>query len=358
MQSDITQTTQTDMAGKVTDYSVDPQNIDGVSDQKKNEWYYDKNFSKWLGYYKSIPEVKKPIDNYATWVVGKGIITDTGTQAVLDGITGWGEDNFLSIMWNMLVMKKVNGDSFAHIIRNEDTGTLINIKPLDPASMKSNTGGDGLIINYEQISKIEGKKPKEFQPHEILHLCNDRIADEIHGNSVIEACEWIILARNEAMADWKRISHRSTIRVLYVDEDDKERLANLKRDYAGAKESQDLLILPCKKGDAEFQDLNLPPVEAFLAWIRYLENAFYKAIGFPKSLTGDAEGIPESGGKMAYFNHMPIYNREVTDLEADLWNQVAIKVEFKEQATLTDSMNDTENKNKAQTGFQPSDTKV
>ena len=146
--------------------------------------------------------------------------------------------------------------------------------------------------------------------------------------------------------------------MLNVAENDKARRVELRKDYAEAIEKREVLSLPGKPSDAGFQDLDLPPVEAFLAWIRYLENAFYKAIGFPKSLTGDAEGIPESGGKMAYFNHMPNYNREVTDLQNELWNQVAIRVEFKEQASLTDSMNDTENKNRAQTGFQPSDTQI
>lgn len=355
MQTDITQTTQTNMESNVSDYSVDAQSIDGV--QGKTTWNYGEKFSDWLGYYKSIPEVRQPINNYATWVVGKGIVTDTRTEVILDNITGWGEDNFLSIMWNMIVMKKVNGDSFAHIIKN-DTGTLINIKPLDPASMKVTIGGDGIIDFYEQISKIKGKKPMTFKTNEILHLCNDRIADEIHGTSVIEAAEWIILARNQAMADIKRQTHRSMIRVLYVDEDDKARIANLKTDYAEAIDKGELLIIPTLEKDAKFQQLEVPAISAYLEYIRYLENAFYKAIGFPKSLTGDAEGIPESGGKMAYFNHMPVYNREVTDLQNDLWNQLAIKVEFKEQASLTDSMNDTENKNKAQTGFQPSDTQV
>ena len=304
METDITQTTQTDMTGTVSNYSVSPDSIDGVQDQKKNEWYYGDKFSIWLGYYRTIPEVKKPIDNYATWVVGKGIVTDTRTQAILDRITGWGEDNFLSIMWNMLVMKKVNGDAFAEIIGGQGEN-LINLKPLDPASMKVNVGSNGLIIDYEQINRVKGGKNKTFQQSQILHLCNDRIADEIHGNSVIEAAEWIVLARNQALEDLKRQTHRSMIRVLYVDEDDKTRLNNLKRDYAEAMNKGELLIIPTIKKDAEFQQLEVPAISAYLEYIRYLENAFYKAIGFPKSLTGDAEGIPESGGKMAYFNHMP-----------------------------------------------------
>jgi len=354
MQTDITQTTTTDLNNLVTDYSVATWSLDSPSGINETEWK-NTNFSKWLGYYRTIPEVRKPIGDYATWVVGKGITTDTRTQVLLDNLTGWGEDNFLSIMWNMLVVKKFNGDSYSEIMRN-DAGTLINLKPLNAGRMATITNPQGIIIRYDYT--LSDGKTKKFQPNEILHLCNDRIGDEIHGTSVIEAAEWIILARNQAMSDIKRVAHRSTIRVLYVDEQDKARLTELKRDYAEAMEKGEVLILPTLEKDAKFQDLQIPPIQAYLEWIRYLENAFYKAIGFPKSLTGDAEGIPESGGKMAYFNHMPVYNREVTDLQADLWNQLAIRVEFKEQATLTDSMNDTENKNKAQTGFQPSDTQV
>ena len=343
------------VASTRTDYSVPAQNLDSPSGTNETEWG-NKHFSKWLGYMKAIPEVSKPIGNYATWVVGKGIITDARTEAILNRITGWGEDNFLAIMWNMLVVKKFNGDSYAQIIRDPDTRTLINLKPLNAGRMKTITNPAGIIIRYDYT--LTNGKVKKFPPNEILHLCNNRIGDEIHGTSVIEAAEWLILARNEAMEDWKRISHRSTIRILYVEEDDPARRVELRKDYAEAIEKGEVLILPGKPSDAGFQDLNLPPVEAFLAWIRYIENAIYKAVEFPKSLTGDAEGIPESGGKMAYFNHMPNYNREVTDLQNDLWNQVAIRVEFKEQASLTDSISDTENKNNAQTGFQPSDTQI
>ena len=354
MQTDITETTTTSMDSTITDYSVAAQNLDSPSGLKETE-YKNTNFSKWLGYYRTIPEVRKPIGDYATWVVGKGVITDTRTQVILDNLTGWGEDNFLSIMWNMLVVKKFNGDAYSHIIRN-DAGTLINLKPLNAGRMTTITNPDGIIIRYDYT--LTNGKIKPFQPNEIFHLCNDRIGDEIHGTSVIEAAEWIILARNEAMTDIKRTAHRTTIRVLYIDEDDKERLTNLKRDYAEAMEKGEVLILPTLEKDAKFQDLQIPPIQAYLEWIRYLENAFYKAIGSPKSLTGDAEGIPESGGKMAYFNHEPIHAREVTDLQDDLWNQIAIKVEFNKQPSLKDSIETTENKNNAQTGFQPSDTRV
>ena len=356
MQNDITQTTTTDFQNDVADYSVDTATTDGVTEQEETI-IHNNDFTKWFGYYTKIPEVKKPIDNYATWVVGKGFTTDTRTQVLLENITGQGEDTFLSIMRNLLIVKKVNKASYAEVIRN-DKGTLINLKPLDPLSMQTILNQKGMIVRHEQLSKTKGKKPQTFKPEKILYMVNDRVADD-NGRSVIEACEWLILARNQLMADMKRISHLSSVRILYVEENDKARLSELKTELADGIEKGNVVIFTVKPGEAKFEDLTLPPIEAFLAQIRYYENAFYKAIGFPKSLTGDSEGVPESGGKMAYLNHEPIYNWEVTELEADLWNQLAIKVKFEKQASLTDSMNDTENKSINQTqASQPGDTQI
>ncbi len=354
---DISNATYSDMKGTVTNYSVDSKTTEGVSEQKENE-YTNPNFTKWYGYYDKIPEVKQPINNYATWILGRGYVAESSrTQAILDRISGMGNESFLEVMWNALVVKKFNGDSYTHVIYGDDDIDPINMKALDPSVMKHIVGDDGIIEKYEQTSKT-GKPPKDFKPHEILHLSNDRVADELGGTSVIKSAEWIILARNEAMADWKRISHRSTIRVMYIAYNDATTLATTKKNYAEAMEKGELLLLPVDPKDAQFEDLVLPPVEAFLAWIRYLENAFYKAIGFPKSLTGDAEGIPESGGKMAYVNHQPIYEREVLELETNLFNQLGIKIKFNRQDNMMTDINTQENKNHAQTGFQPNDVEV
>ena len=47
----------------------------------------------------------------------------------------------------------------------------------------------------------------KFEPEEIFHLSRERIADEIHGISVIDSVRDIIDARNEVMSDWKRVMH-------------------------------------------------------------------------------------------------------------------------------------------------------
>ena len=355
-QFDIRQTTTTSGLNP-TEFSVDAKQTDGVNSSGET-YRYSTDFPKWYGYYSSIPELKKAIQTSATWVLGQGFNSDTRNQVILENIIGSGEDSFLSIMWNMLVIKKVNGDSFAEIIRN-DKGTLINLKPLSPDRVKVVFSEKGVIIRYEYLGTKDGNANKKFKPSEILHFMNDRVADNTHGDSVVEALQWLIDSRQEAMVDWRRISHRSTIRVLVVDEDNTSKLNTLKTQYKEAIKNGELLILPGKPGEKVFQDLQLPPVEAFLAWIRYLENAFYKAVGVPKTIAGDAEGIPESGGKMAMLTHEPLYIREVTELESDLWNQLSLRITFKRQPSLQDNTQEQEGKNNNQTqASQPNDTGV
>jgi hypothetical protein len=345
MEKDITQTTQTDMEGKVTDFSVQGAVSDGVSQAGIN--YYDNpKFSEYYGYYKEIPELKKAIDAFATWVLGKGFNSEQETM--LERIDGRGDEDFLAVMWNMMVMKKVNGDSYAEIIRNE-RGDVVNIKPLSPQNLRTKFNKKGIIIGY-----VDRVTQKNIAKEKILHFSNDRTADEMGGTSIIPAVKWVIDAKNEAMRDWRRISHRSTIRILYVDEDNPTRLANLKKDYAEAIRDGELMILPTKKEDANFEDLQLPPVESFLAWLRYLDNQIFLATGVPKVIMGSVDSIPESGGKISYLTYEQIYSRETRELEADLWNQLAIRVTFNPPASIAEGVAD--EKSTEQTGFQPNDT--
>lgn len=356
-QQDIRSATTTSLSN-IDTFSVDSQVTDGVGSQEETTWEFS-DFAQWFGYYNEIPELKKAIQTYGTWVVGQGYETVSENDKVaLERITGMGEDDFMSILWNMLVMKKVNGDSFAEIVRTEDS-RLVNIKPLTPERMIVVFDRKGIIKEYRYKGTKVGDAYTTFQPHEIFHLVNDRVADQVHGDSVVAALKWLIDSRQEAMQDWRRISHRSTIRIIYAEEDNPTKLANMKTQYKDAVNKGEVMILPGKRTEYEAQDLNLPPVEAFLAWIRYLENAFYKAVGVPKTLAGDAEGIPESGGKMVVLTHEPTYIREVTALEADIWNQLAIRIKFNRQASLQDSAKETEDKNINQTqAAQPGDVQA
>ena len=196
----------------------------------------------------------------------------------------------------------------------------------------------------------EKEAKRELKPERILHLVNDRIANEIHGTSVVEACQWVIDARNEAMADKRRLLHRSTIRIIEVDSEDTIRLTTLKTQYAEAIKYGEVLLVP--KDNVSFP--NVPPISTseHSEWIRYLENFFYQAVGVPKIILGGAQEFTEASSKVGYLTFEPVYTREQAELEADLWNQLSIRIRFNRPPSLSGVLQSDEEKNTGQTGIQ------
>lgn len=355
--TNLSKITTTDLTNTETLFSVASKQPDSAGEQNETTWCNPK-FSAYFGYYKTIPELKKAIDALATWTAGKGYKCSPATKVILDHIKGWGEDSFQSILMNLLVMKKINGDSFAEIIRDDKKNTLINLKPLNPGTINIVTNKQGKIIRYEQIDKRTPKSaPVKFQPEEILHLSNDRVADEIHGVSVVEACEWVILARNEAMTDWRKVLHRNVVplRIIEVDTDNSTKITLLKTQYQEAINKGEVLVIP--KGNVEVKE-TAPILQDPQSWIRYLENFFYQAVGVPKIILGGSEEFTEASSKIGYLTFEQVYMTEQMLLEADLWNQLAIKIEFERPVSLKEELMGSEEKNTGQVGFQPKETQA
>lgn len=343
--------TTTSLNSSSLEYSVSSKTLDSGG-EKEYYWYFTDAAKNW-GYYKQIPELKKAIDALAMWVVGKGWDNYLTDYTTLGNIRGWGEDSFQSILWNLVVTKKVQGDAFAEIIV-DDNLDLINLKPLDPARMVIVTNEQGMIKRYEQI--VPNKDRIKYEPEEILHLCNDRVGDEIHGVSCIDACAWVILARNEAMDIYRKILKRSlALGVLYIDSDDSTKINSILNQYKQAIKNGEVLVLP--RDTAELKDAKVS-VQDFMSWIQYLENFFYQAVGIPKAVIGSSEMVSEGSQKIGYLSWEQTYMSEMTLLEDDLWNQLGIKITFKKPASIRNDVATNEMKNTSQTNFQPKDTSV
>lgn len=340
----------------VQDFKVDPLQTEGVNEAGET-WIEYPEFTKWFGNYRKIAKIKMAINAYATWVVGQGWASDNASVPILEGITGWGEDTFLSILWNMLVVKKFNGDAFAEIIRNPDTGTLLNLKPLDPSTMTTFLNEQGVIIRYEQRAKTgkEDTNPKVFQPNQILHLVNDRVADMARGTSAIEAVEWNTQAADEAKrAHRKMVKRNGIVRVIEVAIEDTTKINNFKKDWKDAIEKGDVLILP--KDVAEAKDWHGQlDTAGVVQWLNYLDDEFFMIIGVPRIIMGFSGEI-EGDAKMSYTAFAQIYKRESNELIDDIFNQLAIKITLNAPASITNEVSSNEAKNTSQVGFQPNDT--
>jgi len=343
---------------KHTDFSVDTQITDGIAEQKETRWS-NTDWGQNLGYYHEIPEVRAVIDAKATWTIGKGFSADPETTMLLDTIKGWGKDTFNTILENAIRTMHIGGDAYLHIIR-DDEENLINLKPLDPSVMVHIVGFDGQIKEYEQTSKVKGKKPKKFKPDEILHLVRNRVADEIHGVSMIKSLINIILMKNEAMADWKRVLHRNIdpLWIYHMDTDDPTEIAAFKVKMDAARGTGENMYIPKDVVVPEMvgvaPNANLNP----LAWIESLDDKFYQAAGVPKFILGGMGGITEAAVKTGYLAFQQTIEEHQLQIEEQILAQLNLVIELEFPASMENELLSDVKKDKETGVSKPSDTKA
>lgn len=345
----------TGLADSVQTFSVAAQHPDAPLNLQAETYWDFPNAAKYLGYYKTIPELKKAIDALAIWTVGKGYMCDNETKVKLWRWNGNGSDTVDTILFNLQARKKYQGDAFAEIIWDEDKLWPINLKPLFTGDVRVVYNSKGTIEYYEHRLASKNGKYRRIDIENMFHYTNDRVENEMHGVSIIDAVQWVIDARNEALNDKRVIMHRSlALGVLEIDSDNPTKRAEIKAKYSDAVKNGEVLVLP--KGTAELKDA--PQNDAdFISWIQYLENAFYQAVGVPRVIA-TSENYTEASSKVGYMTFEPIYTREQKELEAQLWKQLRIKVAFNRPPSLAGVMASDESKNTGQTSFQPSDMKL
>lgn len=348
---DTAATTTTSLKTGVKDFKVVGTHLD-EPDYTKEIWYDFPEADTYLNYYKKIPELKAVVDTLALWSMGKGVTTSARNQSLISNWSGWGEDTFMNIFWNLQVQKKVFGDAFAEIIRN-DKGIIINLKPLYVGNMRVVANKQGIIIRYEH--RVGQQPPRRFEPKDIFHVCNERIANEIHGTSMIEALQDIIDARNEALSDERKIRHRElALGVLKVDSDDATKITEITNKYKDAVKNGEVLVLP--KDVAELEDNANAPRDR-IQWLQYLDSFFYTISRVPKAIV-NAEGFSEASSKTGFMTFEPVYTKEQVEMEEDIWNQLAIRLKFNRPPSLHGVETENEQKNTGQIGIQPNETQL
>ena len=326
-----------DFKNTITDFSVDAVSTDGAFDQKETI-YDNEKWTQFLGYYKKIPELAAAIDAKATWTIGKGFKSNEITEMALSTIKGWGKDSFNTILENCVRTYHIGGDSFSEIIR-DNRGRLINLKPLDPGVIRIVANRKGLIIRYEQLDKTK-KAIKKFPPETIFHLARNRVADEIHGVSIIPAVEEIILMRNEAMADYQKLLHRNIfpVKIFHLDTDDTAKIAAFKVKADLAHTQGENMYIP--KGAVEVENSAVAPNSTLnpLPWIQQLNQYFFQATGVPQLIVGGSQEFTEASAKIAYLAFEQIIEEEQLFIEEQVLSQLNLEIDLEFPATLQNEM--------------------
>src|SRR3990167_118358 len=332
---DIGSAVTSDLTGRQEDFSVATQVLDNAQDQKETMWFDDK-WTQHLGYYKKIPELKTVIDVKERWTVGKGLFAEPEVELILDTIKGWGKDTFNSILDNLdrtLQISKIG--AFAEIILDED-GNLINLKPLDPGSMRVIVDRKGMIIRYEQISRFKGGKNITFKPEQIFHLTEDRLGDEIHSTCAIVALEETILIINEATADWRKMMHRNVhpLRIFKCDTDDESEIAALKTKIENGLKDAEFMLVPMKVLEHEVAAVAPNATLNALPWIEFNIRKFFQLCGVPDIITGVSSSFTEASSKIAYLGWQQTVEQRQLYIEEQVLSQLNLVINLKFPASL------------------------
>jgi len=341
--------TTTNLTNVVPDFIVSSKALDIAGQSKDGEyyWYFDKATQN-IGYYSQIPEIFSAANALATWAFGRGwTAKNTILKQELEHVSGMGKDTFEQICWNHEVMKLIAGDAFCQVKRKD--GKIINMIPISPERVRI-VFKDSRILRYDVWN---GTEWKSVSKEEMLHSSNKRIGDQVHGTSQIDACKWIIDARNEALVDGRLIQNRGkALGIAYYKTDNAGKILYANQQIEKAVKNGEMVGLP--EGTVEIREFPTKSIVDRQSWIQYLENFFYQTFGVPRSIAS-SDGTSEVGGKMGHVIFEPMYAKEQREFEADLWGQQAIEITFNRPPSLGGLINQEENKNTGMISIQPND---
>lgn len=323
-------------------WTVEYLDTEGGTGQSKK--YYQCPWSRWHGYYRVIPELTMIIDKKAQWVVGEGYDWIKGSariKANVEAMNGIGKDNFLSILHNAVRTYTICGDFYAEKIKDKQ-GRLINLKPMNPGSVRIVIDAFGRITGYEQVAQISGKQLKiPFDKDDIFHISWNRIADECHGISTIQKLEKTIEAYQESFQDVRVVFHRyvKPLLITEVDTDDETEIAAFKVKIDTACSKGENMIIP--KGVANVERVSIPQYSTLdpLPWQNSLIKKFLLAEGVPSIVLGhSSEEDTEASAKIVYigFEHMVQFNQRF--LEEQIKSQLGFEIKFRFTKSLIDEM--------------------
>lgn len=322
-------------------HTVDLKVVNSPTDQDETE-YFNERFSKDWGYFFAIPKLKSAIIMKSVFCVGKGYTCDSETKVILDHINGNGKQTFAEILFALHVGKQVGRDSFAEIIRDED-GQLLNLKILDPSSIKIIFSREGTIKRYELINKIS-KKIFKIEPQNMFHLSNNCFAGQMHGISVPESVEKIILADDENFDVMKKIARFQAVPfiIFKMKTDDTVKISSFKEKIKNARKDSEDMMIPDDENLLSWEVVQVNPSSILMEWRQTLYNDFYAACGMPLVLFGG--GGTEANGKTSYLGHETVFEHDQLEVEQQIEAQLGLKINLISPATLLENLQTDETK--------------
>lgn len=329
-------------------YSIPLANPDSPTG-KENTWQI-KDWAESWGALINVDEYQNAMHMKALWHTGKGWEANATNKVILRNISGWGKDNFDDVILNLDLTSMACGDSLAHIIRDEKTKTLLNLKPLNTGNFQWVTNEDGIITEYRQLSapNKDGVRTvvRTYKPEEIFHLSYNRLLDQPHGTSIYSKVKDIITADKETFKIMQKVIRQQAIPFLLFKykTDDENKIDNIVRKIRTIREKYDDLHLPDDENILSVQPIEISPSNIIMLWRDDLRNKFYRAVGLPQIVPGGGGATTDSDARTIYLAFEQLVKQRQLYLENQIQSQLGIAVKFNAPTTMMELIGNDENK--------------
>lgn len=342
----LSNATTTNFSNTVPDFIMDAKKLDQGNDTGETIHYFD-NAVIDMGYYANDPIVFAAANGLATWAFGKGWTSPNAKTVVeFEHFTGRGNDTFGSLMWNHEVIKLIVGDAFMEIIRSDKGDVILNLVPISPERVRI-ISENGRIKRYEVWN---GKGWKKVKTKDMYHSSNKRIGDQIHGTSQLDAIRKTIDARQEAEDDERIIKHRDkALGVVYYKTNNTGKIEYANTQIEQAVKNGEMVGLP--EDTAKIEPYPSKSSEDRTNWISSRENFTYATLGVPRSMI-TSDGTSEVGGINGHLIFEVTYGKEVSDEEANIWNQLSRRIRFNRPQSLAPQTQANQTANTGTTNIQ------
>lgn len=292
---------------------------------------------KYKDLYTFTPYIKAAIDVTVNLTISNGFELDGGEGNVREWLKDWlDEQNVLSTLRIAATDMLVSGNAFLEVCREEDTGRIVWLKPLDPVHMRVRRDAYGNVFGYIQLLTFP---PVAFTAQDVVHLrwgAKSWWYEFSYGTSLLRPLLKIQALIDQLEDDMAIIVHTYAKPMLVVKAGTAERpfsdaqLQGLVEAFRTRKPATDVFV----RGDVTVdvvpsltKDVNIQ------WWLDYLYTQREAVLGVPKIFMGKSEGTNRATADVVmqeYVTRLRMLQEIIADtLETLLFKQL-VEEEFGE----------------------------
>ncbi|MEM1551318.1 MAG: phage portal protein [Candidatus Bathyarchaeia archaeon] len=292
---------------------------------------------KYKDLYTFTPYIKAAIDVTVNLAISNGFELEGGDDDVREWLSNWlDEQNILQTIRVVATDMLVFGNAYLEICRDEQTGRVSWLKPLDPVHMRVRRDAYGNVFGYIQLLTFP---PVVFEAKDIVHFkwgAKSWWYESAYGTSLLRPLLKIQALIDQLEDDMAIIVHTYAKPMLVVKAGTPERpftdqqLRQLVEAFRDRKPATDVFV----RGDVDVEVVpSLTKDVNITWWLDYLYTQREAVLGVPKIFMGKSEGTNRATAEVVmqeYVTRLRMMQEIIGDqLETCLFKQL-IKDEFGE----------------------------